>query len=214
MNSPEDKQKRLHELKAELAQLEQELGDQDPAVWQPAETDYYGFYHATTGLILGIAGAIASLLFNVVGSIAVGQHPLRLIQVYLTFPLKEQALSEDFGSGMVLAIGCCLYIGTGMVLGVLFQMAFARFTPNANLQTRLVLATVLGLLLWAINFYLVIAWLQPLLFGGNWITDPEILPPWVGAATHLVFAWTMAWLYPWGKFKGYRRPSRQAGAVA
>ena len=30
-----------------------------------------------------------------------------------------------------------------MVLGIFFQMAFARFTPNANLSMRLLLATVL-----------------------------------------------------------------------
>lgn len=206
MNTPDEKRQRLQQLREEVAQLERELGDGSDT-WQPKASDYYGMYHATSGLVLGMAGAFASLLFNVVGSLAVGQHPLRLIQVYLTFPLGEQAMSPEFNTGMALAIGCCLYIGTGMLLGVLFQMAFARFTPDTTLVNRLLLATLLGLVLWGVNFYLILNALQPKLFGGNWIV--EQIPPWVGAATHLVFAWTMAWLYPWGKFEPYKRPSRQ-----
>ena len=209
------KKERLNELRAEVAQLEQEISsspDAAPDVWQPSETGYYGLYHATSGLLLGIVGAIASLIFNVIGSLAVGQHPLRLIQVYLTFPLGEQALSDHFETGMALAIGCCLYIGTGMLLGIPFQMAIAKFIPDAKLPTRLAFASVLGLLLWAINFHGILSWLQPLLFGGNWVIDPDILPSWVGVATHLVFAWTMALIFPWGKQEHYRRATRIAGA--
>lgn len=206
MTTPDERRERLQKLRDEVAELEREIGDASDT-WQPKPSDYYGMYHATSGLVLGMAGAVASLLFNVIGSLAVGQHPLRIIQVYLTFPLGEQAITEEFSTGIALAIGCCLYIGTGMLLGVLFQMAFARFTPNATLINRLLFATLLGLVVWGVNFYLILSWLQPRLFGGNWIV--EQVPPWVGAATHLVFAWTMAWLYPWGKFEPYRRPSKQ-----
>ena len=206
MNTKDDKRKRLSELREEVARLEREVGE-DSETWRPEPSDYYGMYHATSGLVLGMAGAIASLLFNIIGSLVVGQHPLKLIQVYLTFPLGEQATSQDFNSGIALAIGCCLYLGTGMLLGVLFQMAFARFTPNTTLVNRLLFATLLGLMVWGVNFYLVLNSLQPRFFGGNWIV--EQVPPWVAATTHLVFAWTMAWLYPWGKFQPYRRPSKQ-----
>jgi hypothetical protein len=58
--------------------------------------------------------------------------------------------------------------------------------------------------LWAIAFYGVLAWFQPMLLGGNWITDPAILPPWVAAGTHIVFGLTMALLYPLGQFTPYR----------
>ena len=207
----EEKKERLNQLRAEVAQLEREVAsspDSAPDVWKPAETGYYGMYHATSGLLLGIVGAITSLIFNVIGSLAVGQHPLRLIQVYLTFPLGERALSEDFDTGMALAVGCCLYIGTGMLLGIPIQMAIAKFIPDAKLPTRLAFATVLGLLLWVINFHGILSWLQPMLFGGNWLVDPAILPSWVGVATHLVFAWTMAIIFPWGKHEHYQRATR------
>jgi len=191
----------LDALRNRVGQLEREV-EADPGHWQAA--GYYATYHATTGFILGAIGAIASLLFNVIGSLIFNQHPLKIIQVYLTFPLGEKALSDDFTTGIALAVGCCLYIGTGMVLGILFQMGFARFLPQAALLPRLAFASVLGLVLWAINFYGILSWLQPALFGGNWIVDPKLLPPWVAALTHLVFAWTMALIYPWGAYRPYR----------
>ena len=210
-NNQDDTRKELAELREQVSQLEKRVAE-PPTHWEAQ--GYYTAYHATSGFLLGIVGAVTSLLFNVIGSLIVGQHPLRLIQVYLTFPLGEKALSPDFESGTVVALGCCLYLATGMLLGVPFQVAMARLLPEGTLVKRLMLGTVLGLLLWGINFYGILAWLQPLLFEGNWIVDPKLLPPWVGAATHLVFAWTMAVIYPWGQYQPYRRQSEQVRGQA
>ena len=77
MNMNDDtRQSELRELKARVAALESELSD-TPEHWQAAAS--YFDYHATSGFMLGMFGAIASRLFNVVGSLAIGQHPLRLI---------------------------------------------------------------------------------------------------------------------------------------
>ncbi len=192
------KQQTLDELRQRVAELEQELRPASPITWTRTEGGFYWTYYAWAGAILGMFGAVASLLVNVIGSLAVGQHPLRLIQVYLTFPLGEKALSPDLDTGIVLAVGCCLYILTGMVLAIPLHMMIARFLPNATLAQRLIFATIAGLLLWAVNFYLILSWVQPILCGGQWIIDPQILPPWIGALTHLVFAWVVAALYPWG----------------
>ena len=197
---------KIQELREEALRLEREVLE-ETSPWQES---FYWTYYAASGFVLGIFGAVASLVFNIVGSSMAGLHPLRLIQVYLTFPLGERALSSDFNSGMVLALGCTLYLLTGMFLGVPFQIAMARFASNASWKQRLVIGSVFGLLLWAVNFYLILSWLQPLLIGGNWITDPKILPPWIGAATHLVFAWTLALLYPWGEYTPFSlRPTLQ-----
>ena len=65
---------------------------------------YYTAYYVVTGAMLGMFGAATSLLFNVIGSYLWSevtgkeQHPLRLIQVYLTFPLGATAL--DINSGV------------------------------------------------------------------------------------------------------------------
>ena len=58
-------------------------------------TGYYSAYYATAGFLLGSFGAMASLLFNVVGAPLAGKSPLELIRVYLTFPLGEKALQLD-----------------------------------------------------------------------------------------------------------------------
>lgn len=209
----EGKSRELEELRQRVARLESELAPAPPD-WQAG--GFYAAYYATTGFMLGIFGAAASLLFNVVGATVTGQHPLKLIQVYLTFPLGERALTLD--TGIALAIGCCLYLATGMLLGVPFQIVMARFLPRGTLSARLILATLLGLVIWLINFYGVLSWLQPALFGGDWIVSR--IPMWVAALTHLVYAWTMAIVYPWGEYVPYRRqteswPDRtEAGANA
>jgi hypothetical protein len=195
------KEQELAKLQQRVNELQQDL-EAPPEHWQAS--GYYTAYYATTGAFLGMISAAASLLFNVIGASIADLPPLRLVQVYLTFPLGERALRPEYDTGIMLAVGCCLYLVTGLLLGVPFQLALARFAPRAGLLLRLAIATAVGILLWLFNFYAVLAWLQPLLFGGDWIVNPEFLPPWVAAATHLVFAWTMALIYPWGTYLPYR----------
>jgi hypothetical protein len=162
-------------------------------------------YYATTGFFLGMIGAAASLLFNIVGALLVGLHPLQLIRVYLTFGMGQRALQlqlNDGDGGMTLIIGCCLYLATGMLLGVLFQVVLSRLADDATLAKRLFIASLLGIAIWFVNYYLLLSWIQPLLFSGNWILTQ--IPVWVAILTHLVFAWTMAVIYPLGRFEPYR----------
>jgi hypothetical protein len=193
-----EKQAELERLRERVRELEADVAQEPAPEWQAPK--FYTAYYATTGFMLGIFGAATSLLFNVVGAALVGKHPLELIRVYLTFPLGEKARGVE--SGMTLAIGCVLYLGTGMLLGMLFQLAIARFIPKSSLVGRLVFTSVLSIGIWIVNFYLLLSWLQPLLFGGNWIV--EEIPAWVAALTHLVFGWTMAIVYPLGEFRPYR----------
>jgi hypothetical protein len=190
---------RIRQLETEIAR-EEALGDERPP-------KHYLAYYATTGFLLGIFGACTSLMLNVVGSLAwpyirggASQNPLRLIQVYLTFPMGKAALETE--GGIALAIGCCLYIGTGMVYGMVYQVIFSRFFADKGLGGRLVVASVLSLAIWLINFYGILLWLQPLLFGGRWILD--LVDWWVAAVTHLIFGWTMALVYPLGVYRPYR----------
>jgi hypothetical protein len=199
-------QQRLDELRAEVVRLEGELAAMPEAPpFKPPS--FYLAYHVLAGFVLGMFGAATSLLFNIVGSVLVGQHPLQLIRVYLTFPLGETALElgtgkTAVGDNFTLAIGCCLYLGTGMVLGIPFHVVLARWLPQATFPIRLAIVTVLALALWIVNFYVLLSWLQPLLFGGNWIV--ALIPPWVAALTHLVFGWTMLMVEPLGRFTLYQ----------
>lgn len=211
------KQREFEDLKAKVDQLEDELLEAKAETgFRPS--GFYGAYYATTGFLLGMFGAAAALLVNVVGAPAVGKHPLELIRVYLTFPLGEEALRLTDASrnvpaiddGMILTFGCFLYLATGMLLGVPFQLALHHVAENGTLTKRLAVMTVLSLLVWLIGFYGVLSWLQPLLFGGRWITDPTLLPPWVAAGTHLIYGWTMAVVYPFGRFEAYHRVTEKS----
>jgi len=201
----EAKLRELEQLRMRVQALEADLAQGPPnSDWPPRA--YYTTYHVLAGCVLGMFGAAASLLFNVIGSLVVHQHPLHLIQVYLTFPMGETALTTS--NGLSLAIGCCLYLATGMVLGVPVQLVLTRFFEHASYIARFIVVTLLSLGLWLFNFYAVLSWLQPLLFGGNWIV--EDIPWWVGASTHLVFGWTVLLLQPFGVFVPYQQ---QRGAA-
>ncbi len=219
-----DLQGRLQELETLKARVDKLEAEPTTAAARPGwrATEYYAAYYATAGFLLGSFGAMASLLFNVVVALAVGRNPVELIRVYLTFPLGEKALLLTEGSkvyavndGVILAFGCCLYLGTGMLLGIPVYMALARFAADGGLLKRLIVAGAVSLLIWLINFYGILSWLQPLLIGGepgNWITNPAYLPWWVAAATHLVFGWTIALLYPLGVYRPYKRPTEIAAS--
>jgi len=207
-------QNELEQLRSREREIERLLNEHRASEgWSPQ--GYYGTYYALTGSLLGLIAAMVSLLLNVVGSVIAGKESaLELIRVYLTFPLGEKALSLSqggqtigaIGDGMILAFGCCLYLFTGMLLGIPIYMALARLVPNANALVRILLGAILGLAVWAVNFYGILSWLQPLLFEKAYITSGEYLPPWVAAATHAVFGITIAAMYPLGEFNQYIRP--------
>jgi len=213
--SVEQKQLELQTLRAKVAELENDLAaGQIPPDWSPPS--FYSGYYITVGFVLGGFAAMASLLFNVIGSTVAGKHSLEIIRVYLTFPLGARALplgeqNADsafvISDGTILALGCCLYIGTGMVLGSLFHAVISRFAENKSLVVRLIWGSALGTVVWFVNYYLILSWLQPAMFGGNWITNNEYLPWWVALATHLVFGWSMAVMAPFGAYVPYRRPT-------
>ena len=167
--------------------------------WPPS--DFYLLWHVVVGMTLGGLGAAVSLLANGLAAPLFGKRALELIRVYLTFPMGAKALQLDDAS--LLAIGCVLYLFTGAIYGILIHLVLTVSFADASLGKRFLVATGIGLGLWIVNFYLILSWLQPMLLGGNWIVS--LIPPWVGAFTHLVFAWTVAAAESWSKFEPYRQ---------
>ena len=169
-----------------------------PIPVRPLRPGYRFYHYAGVGLWQGALAGCVSLVFNIIGSVlwpaisGTDQHPLRLIQVFLTFPLGESALALD--SGKLLALGCLMYLATGMIYGMLFVVALSYFMPNASVWGRLVACSLMAVVVWTLNFYSLLSWLQPWLIGGHWISD--LVPWWVAASTHLVFGWTIALVYP------------------
>lgn len=210
----EQQQRELSELKQKVNALES-LVSAATTRDQWDHTRFYGTYYGTVGFVYGGLAAMVSLFVNVVGASLAGKHPLEIIRVYMTFPLGEKALalSTSEGSqmvindGLILALGCCLYIGTGMVLGVLFHWVICRFALKQSMSKKLLLGSALAVVVWVVNFYGILSWLQPTMFGGDWITNGQHMEWWVALATHLVFGWTMALMAPLGAFEFYKPPT-------
>lgn len=216
----DSKRQELEDLKAQVHQLETEVRHEEAGqLWQPS--GFYGTYYATTGAVLGGFASLVSLLINIIGAPLAGKEPLALIRIYLTFPLGETALgladqatkTNVINDNMIIAFGCTLYLGTGMLLGIPIYLILTKFVPKATLVKRLVVAGTVALVIWVINFYGILSWLQPMVCKGNWITNQEFLPWWVAAGTHLLFGWTMALLYPLGQFAIYKRPTTEASEI-
>ena len=205
-----DKESELADLKQRVSELESQIAAE--AEYKPFRpSGYYTAYYATTGFMLGIFGAMASLLFNVVGSVLTGKHPLEIIRSYLTFPLGDRVFDlPPEQNGLMLAIGCCLYLATGMLMGIPVYLALTRWGAGKSLGTKFVIATVMSLIIWVVNFYGILAWLQPEVIdmsAENLIVNR--VPWWVAAATHLVFGWTMVLVYPLGDYVPYQRVTEQ-----
>jgi hypothetical protein len=201
----EQKLREIEQLLARVRQLESELADSyQTDKWPPP---YYTTHHILAGCVFGVFGAAVSLIFNIVGALLLGKHPLELIRVYLTFPLGEQAFNGP-QNDVALAIGCCLYLATGMLLGIPIHLVLSKYCSNESFASRFAVTTALSLGLWVFNFYGVLSWLQPALFGGNWIV--EKIPWWVAALTHLVFGWTILLCQPLGAYSRYQLPASEA----
>jgi hypothetical protein len=202
---PRERERRIREHLDAIRELERTAASEAGRPWPPA--GYYLLWHVMIGMLLGAIGAGASLLFNVVGAPLFGRPPLELIRVYLTFPMGERALAAE--TGLVLTVGCVLYLVTGAAYGILFHLLMSTTFRRSSARTRVLAAAAIGLGLWIVNFYLVLSWLQPLLLGGNWIV--RLVPAWVAAATHLAFAFTMLLGESFGRFVPYLpRPAARA----
>jgi hypothetical protein len=202
---PKTRKRLLDEHLEAIRNLEsQETDAAEAPGWPPNQ--YYLLWHVVIGMMIGGFGALVSLLANAVGAPIFGQPALQLIRVYLTFPMGARALEAD--QGLVLFVGCTLYIVTGALYGVGFHLAMSSWFADASRGKRFAIATAIGVGLWIVNFYLILSWLQPLLLGDNWIV--RLVPVWVGLGTHLAFAWAMLIGEFWGQFEAYRSPGRRA----
>ncbi len=192
------KRDELRALQEQVRVLESELGTgaAEGSEWPPRS--YYTTYHILAGMTLGMIGAAASLLFNVIGATLVGRHPLDIIRVYLTLPLGEKALTLN--DGVTLGIGSCLYLCIGIIGGIPFHLILSRFFEGASTARRFLVATALAIGVWLVNLYGIVSWLQPLLCDGQaWIL--ETIPVYVAVSTHLVYGWTLLLVDQWGRFE-------------
>jgi hypothetical protein len=196
----------IHEIaeqRAQLARLEQQLYEAEEARasgapgWPPK--GFYLTYYVIAGLMIGILGSLTSFLANVLGSLALEQDPLLFLRVYGTVFLGPQALTtHDLSFFMLVAV---VHFSVGAIAGAVYHVGVNAFFPDrAGLQIGL--GALYGLLMWIVNFYVVILWLQTSVFGRAYVL--ELMPAWVAALTHVVYGLTLGVLQPLGRFVPYR----------
>jgi mono/diheme cytochrome c family protein len=195
--------------RAAIAGLERRLREAPTPTpgWPPA--GFYLTFYVVAGTIIGILGSLTSFIFNVVGSLLVNQDPLRFLRVYGTFFLGERALTtDDLNFFMLVAV---VHFSVGAAAGAVFHVLVNRFVPDRP-SVQVMLGATYGLLMWIVNFYLVIVWLQPRLVGQAYVL--ELMPVWVAVLTHVVYGVTLGILQPLGRFVAYRPATAVVALVA
>jgi hypothetical protein len=190
----------IDEHRAAIAELEARLdqgGDGPAHAWPPA--GFYLTFYVVAGTLIGVLGSIASFAFNVIGSLVVRQDPLLFLRVYGTIFLGPRALTtDDLNFFMLVAV---VHFSVGAIAGAVFHVLVNWLVPDRTVLT-IALGAAYGLLMWVVNFYFVISWLQPLLWGQPLILD--LMPVPIAVMTHLVYGLTLGLLQPLGRFVPYR----------
>ena len=183
--------------RAAILQIEGQLGTPSPASWPPA--GFYLTFYVVSGLIIGILGSLTSFAFHFIGSLLVNQDPLLFLRVYGTVFLGPAALTtDDLNFFMLVAVA---HFSVGAVAGAVFHVLVNWLVPDRP-ALHIALGAVYGLLMWVVNFYVVLSWLQPRLFGDALVL--KLMPAWIAATTHLIYGLTLGVLQPLGRFIPYR----------
>jgi hypothetical protein len=181
-----------------IAELEAQLRTLPPTIGWPPPGFYLTFY-VVAGLLLGILGSLTSFAFHVLGSLIVNQDPLQFLRVYGTVFLGARALTtDDLNFFMLVAV---VHFSIGAAGGAVFHVLVNRFVPDRPLLP-VVLGVAYGLVMWIVNFYGILVWLQPRLVGHAYVL--ELMPTWVAALTHVIYGVTLGVLQPLGRFVPYR----------
>jgi hypothetical protein len=188
---------RIAAHRAAIRALEDELREGETPAWPPE--GFYLTFYVVAGMLIGVLGSLVSFGCHVLGSLLLHQDPLQVLRVYGTVFLGPRALTtDDLNFFMLVAV---VHFSVGAIAGAVFHVLVNFLVPGRPLL-HVVLGGLYGLLMWVVNFYLVVAWLQPRLVGEAYVL--ALMPTWVAAGTHLVYGLTLGLLQPLGRFVPYR----------
>lgn len=201
----EEARGRLMELESKLREEERHTRDK---LWFPQ--GFYTAYYVLSGMVLGMIASWCTLLFNVIGAAVLGEDPLKLLRVYSTILGGESATKTSEAVVLVFALG--MHTLTGAICGAPIHVIYSRFFMGQPLVSRLLTGVWLGVIMWVVNFYGILAWLQPLLLGGTGSYIVQNVPWWVALLTHVAFTEVMLFLQPFAVFNARNYPG-VVGAV-
>jgi hypothetical protein len=169
--------------------------------WPP--TGFYTTFYVLAGMTIGTMGAMTSFAFNVIGSLIVSQDPMRILRVFGTFFIGQEALTTDNLNFLMLVL--LTHVIVGAVGGAVFHVYINRELADRSPGQKILYSALFGCAIWLINFYGIVSWLQPLLVGQAYIL--RLMPFWVAALTHIVYGLTLGLLQPLGRFIPYTPPT-------
>jgi hypothetical protein len=199
----QDEVKQQRQSLEELEQKLSKLSGKPEKSWY--RSGFYTSYYVIAGLILGALAAWVALAFNVLGAWISFGDPFRLLRVYATF-FGGASILDGKQDGIAILLALILHSATGAVVGAPIHVIFSRFVVGLNLQKRILAGIGLGIVMWLVNFYGILSWLQPMVSGGQQIINE--IPMWVAALTHICFTLTMLMLQPYWAFDPQRVQAR------
>jgi hypothetical protein len=114
--------------------------------------DYWSW--AKTGMIAGIIAGLAFAVFEmIVAGIITGNFfaPFRMISAVA---LGQAALTPEVSLGVAIITGTLVHLAYSIVAGAVFALIIAAIPPlHATTWAVILSASVLGLLMWLLNFY-------------------------------------------------------------
>jgi len=203
----EEARRRHQELEAELRRVERHEWER---IWFPQ--GFYTAYYVLSGCVLGMIAAWCTLLFNMGGAVVVGESPLKLLRVYSTF--LGLANSAERLDAVVLIFALGMHTFTGAVCGAPIHVVYSRFFMGQKPASRLVTGVWLGAVMWIVNFYGILSWLQPLVTGTTESYIVNNIPGWVGFLTHVAFVEVVLLLQPLAVFNSRNYPIPPAAEAA
>lgn len=196
--NPNEIRKLLDHHRRIVRELEEELllAEQDESTsWVPQK--FYTAYYILAGTLIGMGAAWVTLLLNMLGSLILHGDAMKLLRIYGTIFAGEEALESNQAAVLMLAVG--IHTATGAICGAPIHVVVSKYFPDIKLAGRLLAGLALGLVMWGVNFYGILSWLQPLLVGKSIIL--EQVPIWVALTNHIAFTLLMLLLQPLGAFR-------------
>ena len=122
------------------------------------------------GFLIGIVAGIIFAMFEMIVAALMGMGffaPLRMISAIV---LGEGALDPSYSLGAAIVVGLIVHMMLSAVYGVIFGLVVSGWALLRQRIWVVVVATVYGLLLWLVNFYII----APVAFPWFGMADPLV----------------------------------------
>lgn len=145
-----------------------------------------------SGLLTGIVAGIIFAMFEMIVAALMGMGffaPLRMISAIV---LGEQALEPSYSLGAATIVGLIVHMILSAIYGLIYGLAVGAWSLLHQRVWLVLVATLYGLLLWLVNFYVI----APIAFPWFGMADPVVQfiahAFFFGTALGLLLTWRLA----------------------